>query len=477
MAAAEASISNQTDPRSSLAKPDEELAPEVSPMDHDDPETTSNQQDWLTYRGRRARRQLILAQREREATPGPPPQQEPPNKAHSPSKQTSRLTPKKLKPLPPLPPSDIKVVIRPREGLNLGAWRTDQVVGAINAACRFSPSERKGLTIRIRQDQNLAIVSTPDESVAVRAREIPGITIDGRQFEVQAYVALPDNSCRGVISGISPQTTTDQLMEGLYARETNILFARMMGRTNTAIVTFEGLSVPRFLCYDGGEYRCYTHRPKQQVCGACLEVGHRVDVCPHPERSRCRTCGKPNPSDQPHACKPFCIHCSGDHPSTDSKCPARIRPPHNKRRSNHQPGPFKAGSPRQVEADTGPAQATDHDPPGQPKTLPWQAPDPTPAEAAASAKNPNPRKRTRSRSSPRNRRKELPEGSPRDSNDTHTIYHTVWECPSPPGKGITPAPSPTPTSWEAALSSQELVDQRELVQRARRIGEANGALD
>ncbi|KAG0423031.1 hypothetical protein HPB47_001179 [Ixodes persulcatus] len=116
-------------------------------------------------------------------------------------------------------------------------------------------------------------------------------------------------------------------MEGLYARETDIVFARMMGRINTAIVTFEGLSVPRFICHDGGEYRCYTHRPKQQVCGACLEVGHWVDVCPHPERSRCRTCGKPNLSDQQHACKPFCIHCTGDHPSTDSKCPARIRSP------------------------------------------------------------------------------------------------------------------------------------------------------
>ncbi|KAG0418963.1 hypothetical protein HPB47_004461 [Ixodes persulcatus] len=191
MAATEASMNHQTDPRSSLAEPDEELAPEFSPKDQDDNETTSNQQDWLTYRGRRVRRQQILAQREREATPGPPPQQEPPNKAHSPSKQTSRPTAKKLKPLPPLPPSDIKVVIRPREGLNLGVWRTDQVVGAINVACRFSPSERKGLTIRIRQDQNLAIVSTPDESVAVRARGIPGITIDGRQFEVQAYVADP----------------------------------------------------------------------------------------------------------------------------------------------------------------------------------------------------------------------------------------------------------------------------------------------
>ncbi|KAG0418962.1 hypothetical protein HPB47_004460 [Ixodes persulcatus] len=51
------------------------------------------------------------------------------------------------------------------------------------------------------------------------------------------------------------------------------------------------------------------------------------------------------------------------------------------------------------------------------------------------------------------------------------------ELTRPPGMGITPAPSPTPTSWEAALSIPELMDQRELGQLARRIGEANGALD
>ena len=142
------------------------------------------------------------------------------------------------------------MVIRPREGLNLGAWRTDQVVAAINSACRLSPAERNGITIRLRQDQNLAIVSTPNEGVAVRARAITSITIDGIQFEVQAYVAMPDNSCRGVISGISPDTTTDQLMDCLYARQTNIIYARMMGRTNTAIVTFEGLLFPYFINYD-----------------------------------------------------------------------------------------------------------------------------------------------------------------------------------------------------------------------------------
>ncbi|KAG0434398.1 hypothetical protein HPB47_019136 [Ixodes persulcatus] len=261
---------------------------------------------------------------------------------------------------------------------------------------------------------------------------------------------------------------TDQLMEGLYARETDILFARMMGRTNTAIVTFKSLSVPRFICYDGGEYRCYTHRPKQQVCGACLEVGHLVDVCPTLNAAAVgpvvdlthrtnRTHVSPSESTAPGIIPP----------RTRNDRPAYDPPPHNKRRSNHQPGPFKAGSPRRVEAFTGPAHATDHDPPGQPKTLQWQVPNPTPAEAAASAKNqtdyPNPRKRTRSRSSSTNQRKELPEGSPRDSNDAHTSK-VSWTGPSPPNPPHpctqSTARQPTPSFAEIAASASEVPPHR-----------------
>ncbi|KAG0434397.1 hypothetical protein HPB47_019135 [Ixodes persulcatus] len=183
MAATEASINHQTDPRSSLAertknwprnfRPRTMTTMKLPPTSRTGSPTVADvpADNRFSHNGNARTRQAHR------------------HKKNHPIRHTvlrnrppARL-PKKLKPLPPLPPSDIKVVIRPREGLNLGAWRTDQVVCAINAACRFSP-ERKGLTIRIRQDQNLAIVSTPDESVAARARELPGITIDGRQFEV-----------------------------------------------------------------------------------------------------------------------------------------------------------------------------------------------------------------------------------------------------------------------------------------------------
>lgn len=55
------------------------------------------------------------------------------------------------------------------------------------------------------------------------------------------------------------------------------------------------------------------------------------------------------------------------------------------------------------------------------------------------------------------------------------LYHSTWECPKPPTQ--TPIPNPSPSGWEAALSSAALDDQRGLIDRARRIAAANGALD
>ncbi|KAM7282370.1 uncharacterized protein ISCGN_002520 [Ixodes scapularis] len=58
-----------------------------------------------------------------------------------------------------------------------------------------------------------------------------------------------------------------------------------------------------------------------------------------------------------------------------------------------------------------------------------------------------------------------------------SLFHSTWACPSLPGQGILPIPDPSFTFWEAALSSAKPEDQRMLISRAKRIAEANGALD
>ncbi|CAN8026174.1 unnamed protein product, partial [Ixodes persulcatus] len=101
----------------------------------------------------------------------------------------------------------------------------------------------------------------------------------------------------------------------------------MMGQTNTAVITFEGIRVPRFVYLSGGEYPCRPYQPRQQVCGVCLGLGHRTDVCPQPEQSRCTTCGAPGGAMEDHECTAHCVNCGGEHPATDPRCPARQRAP------------------------------------------------------------------------------------------------------------------------------------------------------
>ncbi|KAH7978479.1 hypothetical protein HPB49_005603 [Dermacentor silvarum] len=163
------------------------------------------------------------------------------------------------------------------------------------------------LIIRIRTDQNLAVISTSDENLATELQKVQSISLGLNQHAVQAYVAAPDNSCKGVVPGIEPNTTVKTLLENLRYSEASILHARMMGSTNQALVTFSGI----------------------QICSVCLSMGHRADVCPMSDKPRCVACGTSNPLPE-HECTPKFIHCGGDHPATDPRCPSRQQRPFNK---------------------------------------------------------------------------------------------------------------------------------------------------
>ncbi|KAH7933172.1 hypothetical protein HPB49_009845 [Dermacentor silvarum] len=159
------------------------------------------------------------------------------------------------------------------------------------------------LVIRICTDQTLAVISTSDENLTAELQKVQSISLGLNQHGVQAYVAAPDNSCKGVVPGIEPNTTVKTLKENLRCSEAPILHARMMGSTNQALVTFSGIQVPRHVRLYGGEFRCYIYRPRQQIYSVCLSMAHRVDVCPTPDKPRCVACGTSNPLPD-HECTP-----------------------------------------------------------------------------------------------------------------------------------------------------------------------------
>ncbi|KAH6924231.1 hypothetical protein HPB50_014019 [Hyalomma asiaticum] len=121
--------------------------------------------------------------------------------------QTQPMFRKKSSLLPALPIGDLKVVFRPRDGLNLGEWPQHSIARAIGMAAQFTDATLHQLTIRIRREQNVAVVNTPDDDLAARLQQIKVLCLANKQYEVQAYVAAPDASCKGVIFGIEKKTS------------------------------------------------------------------------------------------------------------------------------------------------------------------------------------------------------------------------------------------------------------------------------
>ncbi|KAH7976917.1 hypothetical protein HPB52_021494 [Rhipicephalus sanguineus] len=231
--------------------------------------------------------------------------------------------------LPPLPFGDEKVVLRPLGGLRLDKWPKPTLATALWAAAGVIPSDRKNFILRTRPEQNLAVISTPSSHVADALLQVQELSLGQRTYPVSSYLAAPDDSCKGIVPGLEPGTTSHTLVEEMQATGIQILQARMMGQTNIALVTFEGLRVPRFVRFLGAELRCYPHRPRQPVCKTCLILGHRADHCPTPDLIICEQCGIDNPMPS-HPCSPRCKSCGGDHATTDPKCPRRQRQPFNR---------------------------------------------------------------------------------------------------------------------------------------------------
>ncbi|KAH7954939.1 hypothetical protein HPB49_023032 [Dermacentor silvarum] len=248
------------------------------------------------------------------------------NASEHPSAEPKQSGPKRL---PPLPLRDEKVILRPLGGLRLDKWPRPTLATALWTAAGVSPNDRRDLILRTRPEQNLAIISTPSSHVADALLNIQELSINQRTYPVSAYLAAPDDSCKGIVPGLEPGTPSHMLVEEMQASGIQILQARMMGQTNIALVTFEGLRVPRFVRFLVAELRCYPHRPRQPVCKTCLKLGHRADHCPTPDVTICEQCGIENPIPS-HPCSPRCKSCGGDHPTTEPKCPQSQRQPFNR---------------------------------------------------------------------------------------------------------------------------------------------------
>ncbi|KAH7978791.1 hypothetical protein HPB49_006767 [Dermacentor silvarum] len=181
------------------------------------------------------------------------------------------------------------------------------------------------VSVHLRNRNRLAILKTHHIELASRLLSVESIVLAGRIYAVAPYLAAPTNSCRGVIHGIAPDATQEELLRDLDSYQADILLARRMGNTNSALITFAGMHVPFSVYYQRLEFRCRPHKPRAHHCTICLQYEHRTCACPGNQRL-CPTCSTPiSQPDEPHSCSPWCLHCQGHHTPFAEICPVRMQ--------------------------------------------------------------------------------------------------------------------------------------------------------
>ncbi|KAH7979673.1 hypothetical protein HPB49_010400 [Dermacentor silvarum] len=289
------------------------------------PEEVTKEAGWLTShrnRSRRAIEQFSIMADETSKTTGT-------GEARSGACQSAARTTKKPKPprQPQLPREDIKIIVRPRDGLNVSKLSDAQIRDEVLRAAAVPIAEAEDDIYRSCVEKNVIVISTPRMANAEKYNRIRELQIGDTHYEATAYAAPPADTYKGVIHNIPDYDTAEDITKSLiYKKNPTILQARRMGNTNSAIIIFEGPNVPFYVYYRGAEYRCYLHKKKVEVCGACGRIGHRADVCPTPDKKQCKDCGAQNPADN-HSCNPKCALCGKDHPTGDKSCQRRFQTP------------------------------------------------------------------------------------------------------------------------------------------------------
>ncbi|KAH7972094.1 hypothetical protein HPB52_006340 [Rhipicephalus sanguineus] len=227
----------------------------------------------------------------------------------------------------PLPKNDMKIIMRPRPGLIVKELKTYEVARAIEHASGDPEAcNSHKFLLRLRNGSIIIIASTPYEDVAEKILKIKTLELNGTNYPVNTYISTPAGYLKGVVHGLERETPEAELLSHLRVRTqgVTIVQARMLGQSQTAVITFDGPILPRFVYYYGGEMPCVPYQPTRQYCKLCKSQGHRTDVCPTPMTKACSNCRLRDPPED-HTCEPECALCGGGHPTAASECTKKLK--------------------------------------------------------------------------------------------------------------------------------------------------------
>lgn len=137
--------------------------------------------------------------------------------------------PRRGPPATPLPPDDIKIVLRPRGGLDLRKVTPAALADTVLQAAQIPQNPQDQL--RIRPTPNYIIVSTPSEERAERYAAIKAIQVGNNTYTIATHVAAPSNTTAGIIFSIPETDTHEDIQNSIfnYNPEIPILAVKSLG--------------------------------------------------------------------------------------------------------------------------------------------------------------------------------------------------------------------------------------------------------
>ncbi|KAM7285736.1 uncharacterized protein ISCGN_032621 [Ixodes scapularis] len=140
-----------------------------------------------------------------------------------------------------LPREAIKVIMRPRGGLDLSRVSIVKVMCAIGKAARVEMEDMGKDTLCPNVQQNIVVVCTEDEQRARRYANVEVLVVEGKSFETKAYVAAPYGTTKGVIRGVPLEHSAEDIDRNVVGpRNPTARATQRIGSSATVIVVFEG---------------------------------------------------------------------------------------------------------------------------------------------------------------------------------------------------------------------------------------------
>lgn len=127
--------------------------------------------------------------------------------------------------------SQTTLVLRPQQGFVLNRTKPNTVTMALRVAAQLTDAESNATSVELQAQNNIAVIKTSKSSAAAKLEKIRSVKMQGEDCAVVVYTLPPEDSCKGVIHNVTAGTPPGELLANLKAEVTNIIRARMMGKS------------------------------------------------------------------------------------------------------------------------------------------------------------------------------------------------------------------------------------------------------